>query len=147
MNIAWDAFTPWPALAGGALIGLAAALLLLCNGRITGISGIVGRLLDSGDGERGWRLAFIGGLLLAPTLWRLLGGDLPRPEHVPDGLAGGLLLAAAGVLTGIGTQRANGCTSGHGVCGLARLSRRSLAAVLTFMVAGFTTVFAVRHLL
>jgi uncharacterized protein len=142
MNIAWDAFTPWTSLGGGALIGLAAALLILGSGRIAGISGIVGGLLRPSGGDRSWRVAFLAGLIGAPLLWQLFAA-LP-PAQVD---AGNAMLIAAGLLVGIGTRYGSGCTSGHGVCGLSRLSPRSLAATLAFMGAGFATVYVVRHLL
>ena len=142
MNIAWDAFTPWSSLAGGVLIGLSAALLILGSGRVAGISGIVGGLLKPGGPDTTWRLAFLGGLLAAPLLWRLFAA-LPEAQPV----AGGGLLVVAGLLVGIGTRYGSGCTSGHGVCGLSRLSPRSLVATLAFMGAGFATVYVVRHLL
>ncbi len=145
MTIDWNAFTPWSALAGGALIGLAAALLVLLNGRIAGISGIVGELLRPARGDVGWRLAFLGGLLLGPALAVLSGGALGVLTSQVD--AGYGTLVAAGLLVGVGTRYGAGCTSGHGVCGLSRLSPRSLAGTLCFMAAGFATVFAVRHLL
>ena len=142
MTIAWDAFTPWSSLAGGVLIGLSAALLILGSGRVAGISGIVGGLLRPGGPDTTWRLAFLGGLLVAPLLWRLFAA-LPEAQPV----AGGGLLVVAGLLVGIGTRYGSGCTSGHGVCGLSRLSPRSLVATLAFMGAGFVTVYVVRHLL
>lgn len=142
MSIAWDAFTPWSSLAGGVLIGLSAALLILGSGRVAGISGIVGGLLKPGGPDTTWRLAFLGGLLVAPLLWRLFAA-LPEAQSV----AGGGLLVVAGLLVGIGTRYGSGCTSGHGVCGLSRLSPRSLVATLAFMGAGFATVYVVRHLL
>jgi uncharacterized membrane protein YedE/YeeE len=142
MNIAWDAFTPWSSLAGGVLIGLSAALLILGSGRVAGISGIVGGLLKPGGPDTTWRLAFLGGLLSAPLLWRLFAA-LPEAQPV----AGGGMLVVAGLLVGIGTRYGSGCTSGHGVCGLSRLSPRSLVATLAFMGAGFVTVYVVRHLL
>ncbi|PZU55819.1 MAG: YeeE/YedE [Thauera sp.] len=142
MNIAWDAFTPWSSLAGGVLIGLSAALLILGSGRVAGISGIVGGLLKPGGPDTTWRLAFLGGLLAAPLLWRLFAA-LPEAQPV----AGGGMLVVAGLLVGIGTRYGSGCTSGHGVCGLSRLSPRSLVATLAFMGAGFVTVYVVRHLL
>jgi len=142
MTIAWDAFTPWSSLAGGVLIGLSAALLILGSGRVAGISGIVGGLLRPGGPDTTWRLAFLGGLLVAPLLWRLFAA-LPEAQPV----AGGGLLVVAGLLVGIGTRYGSGCTSGHGVCGLSRLSPRSLVATLAFMGAGFATVYVVRHLL
>ncbi|WP_019916337.1 YeeE/YedE family protein [Methyloversatilis discipulorum] len=142
MSIAWDAFTPWSSLAGGVLIGLSAALLILGSGRVAGISGIVGGLLKPGGPDTTWRLAFLGGLLVAPLLWRLFAA-LPEAQPV----AGGGMLVVAGLLVGIGTRYGSGCTSGHGVCGLSRLSPRSLVATLAFMGAGFATVYVVRHLL
>jgi uncharacterized membrane protein YedE/YeeE len=142
MNIAWDAFTPWSSLAGGVLIGLSAALLILGSGRVAGISGIVGGLLKPGGPDTVWRLAFLGGLLAAPLLWRLFA-VLPEAQPV----TGGGMLVVAGLLVGIGTRYGSGCTSGHGVCGLSRLSPRSLVATLAFMGAGFATVYVVRHLL
>lgn len=142
MTIDWQAFTPFSALAGGALIGLAAALLILLNGRVAGISGIVGGLLAPRAGEVGWRLAFVAGLLLSPLLFALSVG-LPAARIE----ASQALLVAAGLLVGFGTRLGSGCTSGHGVCGLARLSPRSLAATLCFMAAGVATVYVIRHLL
>ncbi len=136
----WQAFTPWSALAGGALIGLAAALLLWLNGRIAGISGIVGGLLRPVVGDAAWRVAFVLGLLLAPLAYGLV---TTLPALQVD--AGYGLLVLAGVLVGVGTRYGAGCTSGHGVCGLSRWSVRSLAATATFMAAGFATVFVVRH--
>ncbi|WCS28471.1 YeeE/YedE family protein (plasmid) [Methylobacterium sp. NMS14P] len=136
-------------LAGGALIGASAALLLLANGRIAGISGILGGLLDGRlDGRLGaaardlaWRAAFLVGLLAGPALYRLAAGQWP---DIRVGASWPMLIAA-GLLVGFGTRLGSGCTSGHGVCGLARLSPRSLAAVATFMAAAIVTVFLVRH--
>jgi len=142
LTIDWNAFTPWPALAGGALIGLAAALFVLLNGRIAGISGVLGGLLAPVRGDIGWRVAFVAGLLGAPLAWALFAA---WPATQID--AGTGTLVAAGLLVGIGTRYGSGCTSGHGVCGLARLSPRSLVATLAFMGAGFATVYVVRHLL
>ena len=143
MTLDWLHFTPWRSLAGGALIGLSAALLVLANGRIAGISGILGTLVGrSAPGERPWRLAFLIGLLAAPMVWQI-GGALPA-AHIT---ASPGLLIAAGLLVGIGTRYASGCTSGHGVCGLSRGSVPSLAATLAFMAAGFATVFLLRHLI
>ncbi|WP_199154340.1 YeeE/YedE family protein [Chromobacterium sp. ASV23] len=139
MALDWTHFTPWSALAGGALIGLAAAWLVLLNGRVAGISGIVGHLLAPGA-DKGWRLAFVAGLVLSPWLYRLFAAP---PTIVLDDKP--WLLIAAGLLVGFGTRLGAGCTSGHGVCGLARLSPRSLAATLTFMAAGFAAVWLVRH--
>lgn len=142
MTIDWTHFTPWHALAGGMLIGAAAVLLVLFTGRIAGISGIVGGLLRPRRGDIDWRLTFLGGLVLAPLAWRLFAA---LPEARID--AGYGTLVVAGLLVGVGTRYGAGCTSGHGVCGLSRLSRRSLAATFSFMAAGFATVFVARHLL
>ncbi|CAN7423826.1 YeeE/YedE family protein [Acidovorax sp. Leaf78] len=141
MAIDWNAFTPWSSLAGGMLIGAAAALLVLFNGRIAGISGILGGMLKPSKGEGAWRATFIAGLLTAPLVFALCR-DLPRPQIDADTAA----LVLAGVLVGVGTRYGAGCTSGHGVCGLSRLSLRSLVTTLLFMAAGFATVFVVRHL-
>jgi uncharacterized protein len=141
MLIDSTAFTPWSALAGGALIGAAAALLVLGSGRIAGISGILGGLLRPREGDILWRLAFVAGLLLAPSAYRLF---LQMPTSRID--AGPLLIVLAGLLVGIGTRYGAGCTSGHGVCGLARLSPRSLVATLSFMAAGFAATYVLRHL-
>ena len=141
MNIAWEAFAPWPALAGGVLLGAAAVLLLLVNGRIAGVSGILGSLLRPAHAAP-WQFAFVAGLLLAPATWGLFG-SLP-PMQIDAGWAE---LVAAGLLVGLGTGYASGCTSGHGVCGLSRLSPRSLVATLCFMGTGFATVYVARHVL
>jgi uncharacterized protein len=142
MTIDWQAFTPWTALAGGALIGLAAAMFVLINGRIAGISGVLGGLLRPGRCDVAWRVAFLLGLVAAPLAWRLVA-SLPLSRI--DASAGALVLA--GLLVGVGTRYGAGCTSGHGVCGLSRLSLRSLVATLAFMGAGFATVFVLRHVL
>lgn len=142
MTIDWSNFTPFAALAGGVLIAVATAMLLLLNGRIAGISGILGGLLRPQEGNLGWRLAFVIGLLLAPLAYGLFGG-MPS-IHVE---ASWPVLIVAGLLVGVGTRYASGCTSGHAVCGLSRLSPRSLAATLAFMAAGFVTVFVVRHVI
>ena len=142
MTIDWASFTPWSALAGGALIGLGAAMLALFNGRIAGISGIVGGLLRPAPGEVAWRTAFIAGLIAAPIIYSLIAGP---PLLTID--AGYPTLIVAGLLVGIGTCYGSGCTSGHGVCGISRLSPRSIVATMTFMAAGFATVFVVRHLI
>jgi len=142
MRIDWLHFTPWASLAGGILIGLATALLLLANGRIAGISGILGGLLRPARGDVAWRVAFVAGLFLAPIVWLTMRAMPPAQiDHSPA------LLAAGGLLVGIGTRFGSGCTSGHGVCGIARLSPRSLLATACFMAAGFITVFVVRHVL
>lgn len=142
MTIDWNAFTPWPALAGGLLIGLAAAMFVLLNGRIAGISGVLGGLFHPSAGNTGWRVAFLGGLVVAPLAYTLLGGELV--VRIDTGFGA---LAAAGLLVGLGTRYGSGCTSGHGVCGLSRLSPRSLAATVSFMATGFATVYVIRHML
>ena len=141
MSLDWNAFTPVPAAIGGALIGLAAASMWLGLGRIAGISGISGGLLRATRGDRAWRIAFVAGLLAASHAYALFA-----PIHPAHLSAGTGLLVAAGLLVGIGTRYGGGCTSGHGVCGMARLSPRSLVATLAFMGAGFATVFVVRHM-
>lgn len=141
MHIDWLHFTPWSALAGGLLIGLAAAGFVLLNGRIAGISGILGGVLRPARGDLAWRLAFLAGLVAAPLAWQLAA---PLPALRIE--AGKAVLVVAGLLVGAGTRYGSGCTSGHGVCGVARLSPRSLVATLAFMLAGFATVFVVRHL-
>ncbi len=122
MSIAWNAFTPASALIGGAIIGAAAALFAVLNGRIAGVSGILGGLLRPQAGDISWRIAFVAGLVAAPLAWRLLAA-------------------------GVGTRYGGGCTSGHGVCGVARLSPRSIVATLAFMAAGLATVYVARHLI
>lgn len=142
MHIDWNAFTPYASLAGGMLIGTAAALFILLNGRIAGISGVLGGLLTPARGDLAWRIAFVLGLVGAPAAYALFA-PVPTP-HID---AGWPQLIIAGLLVGIGTRYAAGCTSGHGVCGLSRLSPRSFAATATFMGAGFATVFVIRHML
>lgn len=142
MLIDWIHFTPWAALAGGVLLGLASALFVLLNGRILGISGIVGGLLRPRSGDMGWRLAFVLGMLVAPGLyWLVVGPTQPRID------ANWGMVVIAGLLVGVGTRYGSGCTSGHGLCGLSRMSPRSLVATLAFMGAGFVTVFLIRHAL
>ena len=142
MTIDWTHFTPWSSLAGGLLIGLATALLLLLSGRIAGISGIVGGLLRPDKGDVAWRVAFVLGLFTAPLVF-VMAAPLPQ-VRIDAGMA---TLVIAGLLVGVGTRYGSGCTSGHGVSGLSRGSRRSLVATASFMAAGFLTVFVVRHLL
>lgn len=142
MQIDWLHFTPLASLGGGILIGLAAAFLLLANGRIAGVSGIAGGLLRPARGDIGWRLAFLLGLVCAPLTWLVFGAMPPAQiDHSPA------LLTVAGLLVGIGTRYGSGCTSGHGVCGISRLSPRSLAATGCFVLAGFVTVFVMRHVI
>lgn len=139
--IDWNNFTPWTSLAGGLMIGIATALFLVFNGRIAGISGIVGGLLTPARGDIAWRLAFVGGLVLSPLVFSSIA---PLPQvHIEAGYP---VLILAGLLVGIGTRYGSGCTSGHGVCGLSRRSPRSMVATLAFMFAGFVTVYVVRHL-
>ncbi len=142
MTIDWMHFTPWHALAGGLLIGLAAALFILFNGKIAGISGILGGLLRPVKGDLLWRVAFLLGLMAAPLIYVLF-----RPLPVATIEASNVTLVVAGLLVGLGTRYGAGCTSGHGVCGLSRLSLRSLVATLAFMAAGFLTVYIMRHLI
>jgi uncharacterized membrane protein YedE/YeeE len=127
-------------LTGGLMIGFAAAMLVLFNGRIAGISGILGGLLQAGTGDKAWRVLFVLGLVTAPFVYRITFG---LPAVTID--AGTMELIIAGLLVGIGTRYASGCTSGHGVCGISRGSVRSIAATLTFMAAGFVTVYLTRH--
>jgi uncharacterized membrane protein YedE/YeeE len=142
MTIDWFHFTPWTSLAGGVLIGLAAAALVLASGRVLGVSGILGGLLG-GWRDAGWRVALLLGMLAAPATFALLApAGFPPAPRIDAGLG---TLVAAGLLVGFGTRYGSGCTSGHGVCGLSRLSPRSLVATLAFMAAGFATVFAIRH--
>ena len=132
------AFTPVTALLGGALIGLAATVLYVGNGRIAGISGILNHALERRD-ERGWRIAFLAGLIAAAAAWFAFSGDVARSGFPLP------WLIAAGLLVGFGTRLGNGCTSGHGICGLARFSKRSLIAVLVFMGCGIATTTLARH--
>ncbi len=136
-------FTPYSAFAGGILIGLAATLLLLFNGRIAGISGIMGGLIKAPRTELFWRCAFLAGIVIGAFLFHLIKPDFYQPrEHFPI-----WLLACGGFLVGFGTRMGNGCTSGHAVCGIARGSNRSIVATITFMVSGFLTVYIIRHVL
>ena len=142
MTIDWANFTPWLSLAGGVLIGLATGMFLLLNGRIAGISGILGGLLRPVKGDVGWRVAFVAGLIFSPIAFSVAA---PLPAVQIDADAASLIMA--GLLVGIGTRYGSGCTSGHGVCGLSRLSPRSMAATALFMLAGFVTVFITHHLI
>jgi uncharacterized protein len=140
MQIDWLHFTPWSALLGGALIGLASGLLALLAGKIAGISGILGGLLNA-QNDMQWRAAFLLGLVLTPLFWMAFNtpADIQITANIPT-------LIIAGLLVGLGTRYGNGCTSGHGICGLSRFSMRSLAAVACFMTAGFITVLLTHHL-
>lgn len=142
MTVDWNNFTPWASLIGGLLLGLAAALFVLVNGRILGISGIVGGPLRPRAGDLAWRLSFVLGMLVAPLLYMLLAGPVKATVD-----AGWDTVLLAGLLVGVGTRYGAGCTSGHGVCGLSRLSPRSLVATMAFMGAGFVVVFLLRHAL
>jgi uncharacterized protein len=142
MLIDWNNFTPWTALAGGAFIGIASALFVQFKGRIAGITGIMAGLLKPKARDIGWRLAFISGLIIAPVIWQFF---TPLPAMQID--ASSTLLGLAGLIVGISTRYGSGCTSGHGVCGISRLSPRSIIATLAFMGTGFLTVYIVRHVL
>lgn len=142
MTIDWNNFTPWTSLAGGLLIGVATVLFLIFNGRIAGVSGIVGGLLNPKRGDISWRIAFVSGLVLSPLTFALVF-SLPKVQVESNYY----VLILAGLLVGIGTRYGSGCTSGHGVCGLSRRSPRSFVATLAFMLAGFVTVYIIRHLI
>ena len=145
MNLDWAHFTPWASLTGGIVLGIASAIFILVNGRILGISGILGGLLPPKVGDTSWRIAFLLGFAAAPTAFHAL-----VPAHyivAPSIDATELMVVVAGLLVGIGTRYASGCTSGHGVCGLSRLSPRSLVATASFMGAGFAAVYVMRHVL
>jgi uncharacterized membrane protein YedE/YeeE len=145
MNLDWANFTPWSSLTGGIVLGVASALFILINGRILGISGILGGLLPPKIGDTTWRIAFLLGMFAAPTVFHAV---VPA-EYItaPRIEATEWMIVVAGLLVGVGTRYASGCTSGHGVCGLSRLSPRSLVATASFMSAGFVTVYVVRHLI
>ena len=144
MNIDWTHFTPWASLTGGVILGLASAIFILINGRVLGISGILGGLMPPKVGDTSWRIAFMLGLFAAPTVFHAVVPTqfitAPRID------ATDMMVVIAGLLVGIGTRYASGCTSGHGVCGLSRLSPRSLVATVSFMSAGFAMVYVMRHL-
>ena len=136
-------FTPLSAAIGGGLIGLSAVMLMLLTGRIAGISGIFGGLLDLKADDKDWRIAFIAGLILAPLLAGWIGYGMPSPK-LPSSWT---VIVTAGLLVGFGTRLGGGCTSGHGICGVARLSPRSIAATAIFMLAAIATVAVTRHVL
>ena len=144
MNIDWAHFTPFASLTGGIILGLASAIFILVNGRILGISGILGGLMPPKLGDTFWRISFLLGLLVAPTVFHVV---VPAQYITAPRIdATDMMVVIAGLLVGIGTRYASGCTSGHGVCGLSRLSPRSLVATLSFMGAGFAMVYVMRHL-
>jgi uncharacterized membrane protein YedE/YeeE len=135
-------FTPYASFAGGLLIGIAAAMLILFNGRIAGVSGIIGQLLNGVNRDNLWRIAFVLGIVVAPAIWQAWIGDLEIEIQT-----NALWLIIAGLLVGVGTSHGSGCTSGHGICGLSRFSMRSVIATLSFMMSGMLTVYIVRHVL
>jgi len=144
MNIDWTHFTPFASLTGGIILGLASAIFILVNGRILGISGILGGLMPPKLGDTFWRISFLLGLLVAPTVFHAV---VPAQYITAPRIdATDMMVVIAGLLVGIGTRYASGCTSGHGVCGLSRLSPRSLVATLSFMGTGFAMVYVMRHL-
>ena len=140
MTVNWLEFTPWTSLAGGLMLGLAAVMLLLFNGRIAGISGIVAGLLKPSSNDVAWRVVFLAGVILAPLVYSLFA---PLPGVRVE--ASMPVIVIVGLLVGLGTRYGSGCTSGHGICGLSRRSPRSMVATLAFMLAGFMTVFITRH--
>jgi uncharacterized membrane protein YedE/YeeE len=142
MTIDWTHFTPWTALAGGILLGIASAAFILINGRVLGISGILGGLIVPQRSDVRWRVFFLLGMLLAPATLAWLAPGLNSAPRIE---ASSVCIVIAGLLVGLGTRYGAGCTSGHGVCGLSRLSPRSLMATLAFMTAGFVTVYVARH--
>ena len=143
MNIDWAHFTPFASLTGGIILGVASAVFILINGRILGISGILGGLMPPKLGDTFWRISFLLGLFVAPTVFHAV---VPAPYITAARIdATDMMVVIAGLLVGIGTRYGSGCTSGHGVCGLSRMSPRSLVATLSFMAAGFITVFLLRH--
>jgi uncharacterized protein len=148
MTIDWNHFTPWLSLTGGIILGLASAAFILLNGRILGISGILGGLLPPKKGDSSWRVAFLLGMFAAPVVWSLLApASMAEMARIARIDASSTLVIIAGLLVGLGTRYGSGCTSGHGVCGLSRFSLRSLVATACFMAAGFVTVFIARHVL
>ncbi len=144
MNLDWNHFTPWMSLLGGVLLGMASSAFILINGRILGISGILGGFLKPIKGDVGWRISFLLGMLTAPAVYFVLMPE--RLIEVPRIESGYAAIVIAGLLVGFGTRYGSGCTSGHGVCGLSRLSPRSMVATLTFMCSGFLMVGVLKHL-
>ena len=143
MNIDLSHFTPYASFAGGILIGIAAAILILFNGRIAGVSGILGQALNGGIvRDNLWRIAFVMGIIAAPALWQIWVGEIEI-----DIETNALWLIIAGLFVGVGTSYGSGCTSGHGICGLSRFSMRSVIATLSFMLTGMVTVYIMRHVL
>ena len=143
MNIDFVHFTPYASFAGGLLIGIAAAILILFNGRIAGVSGILGQALNGGIvRDNLWRIAFVMGIIAAPAIWQIWVGEIEIAIQT-----NALWLMVAGLLVGVGTSYGSGCTSGHGICGLSRLSMRSLIATLSFIASGMVTVYIMRHVL
>ena len=143
MNIDFVHFTPYASFAGGLLIGIAAAILILFNGRIAGVSGILGQALNGGIvRDNLWRIAFVMGIIAAPAIWQIWVGEIEIAIQT-----NALWLMVAGLLVGVGTSYGSGCTSGHGICGLSRLSMRSLIATLSFMASGMVTIYIMRHVL
>jgi uncharacterized membrane protein YedE/YeeE len=138
-------FIPYTAFAGGVLIGLAAAILVLFNGRIAGVSGIIGQLMNGVTRDNLWRIAFIAGIIAAPSIWQW-GFTWINPIEIEINTST-LWLIIAGLLVGVGTSHGSGCTSGHGICGLSRFSMRSIIATLSFMLSGMATVYIIRHLI
>lgn len=135
-------FTPWASLGGGVLIGIAAILLMAIHGRIAGMTGILSGIIPPVGTDWSWRLAFLVGAIAAPLIYTLLGGTIPFAVPVSTGA-----LVIGGLIVGVGVFYGSGCTSGHGVCGMARLSPRSIVATMVFMIATFITVFVTRHIL
>ena len=144
MTIDWEHFTPWMSLSGGVLLGVASAMFILLNGRVLGISGIVGGLLPPRTGDAAWRIAFLLGMAAAPLVYLALApSELVQAPRIDAGYP---LIVVAGLLVGFGTRYGSGCTSGHGVCGISRMSPRSMLATVSFMAAGFLVVFVARHI-
>jgi uncharacterized protein len=145
MQVDWLHFTPWQSLFGGVLLGISATMMILLNGRILGISGILGGLIFSKPGDRIWRIVFLLGVLITPLIIFLI---IPHQDFTAPKISANMMtIAIAGLLVGFGTRYGSGCTSGHGICGLSRFSRRSIVATITFMFFGFVTVYLSHHLL